>query len=581
LIPVTIPHGILLTKLKIDKFRAIGHAEVDLQEATALVGQNGSGKSSVLRALNAFFNFEDEQADFEAGRHAYQKNTGSTIEVLIDGISPDADLPFVQAGTSVLRAQFKFTRQKPSWNVHVAGRWQKAPDDFRMALRKQISFAMVPTRRDHEVAHGAEHGLLGRAAGEWIAANRQRDRVSPRLAEIAASFKKNALTGFEKQLRKVAPLDGPFSFELGFATDPDFRLLLPNLAITVKEGGQSIRLEDSGSGTQSMAIFALYAYLAEIEGKVFILGMEEPEQNLHPQAQRQLMKNLLGTGLQVVFTTHSPTIVDTLEHEQVVLCRRAEGKTRGLESRLTQVRVDFFTRHGIDRDSYYRFHRRQNSEFLFADFVVVVEGQADAAVVATLLEDAGVDSAALGINVVTLDGVTSIGHMYYLMKELGVASAYIVDKDYFLPYSKNKRDLSLDTSGYPQYQSIVKSGTLLPILFPKTADQVKVVNHLHGNHSEAMKMLRAVGVFCFRYALEVDLVAAKTPRGRLYTHLHVASHEQTESHLLTKRYSSTGIKGIEAIVQAVSGLPPTALPNSYKAIRREIPIMALAARKHP
>jgi len=578
---VTIPHGILLTKLRIDKFRAIGHADISLRDATALVGQNGSGKSSVLRALNAFFNFEDERADFEDGRHAYQKNTGSSIEVLIEGLSPDAALPFVQAGTPVLRAKFKFTRQKPSWNVYTAGAWQKAPEGFRLALRKQISFAMVPTRRDHEVAHGAEHGLLGKAAGEWIAANRQRDRVSPRLAEIATSFQKSALTGLQRQLRKVAPLDGPFSFELGFANDPDYRLLLPGVAITVKEGGQAIRLEDSGSGTQSMAIFALYAYLAEIQGKVFILGMEEPEQNLHPQAQRQLMRNLVGMGLQVVFTTHSPTIVDTLEHEQVVLCRRVEGKTRGLESRVTQVLPEFFTRNGIDRNSYYRFHRRQNSEFLFADFVVVVEGPADASVVATLLQDAGVDLAALGINIVTLDGVTSIGHMYHLMKELDVPSAYIVDKDYFLPYSKNKRDLSLDATGYPQYQSIVKSGTLLPTLFPKLGDQAKILKNLHDNHTEAMKMLRAVGVFCFRFALEIDLVASQAPRGRLYAHLGVAAHEQTENHLLTKRYSNSGIKSVEAIVQAISGLPPTGLPNSYKAIRREIPIMALAARKHP
>lgn len=578
---MTVSHGILLTRLKIEKFRAIGRAELDIHEATALVGQNGSGKSSVLRALNAFFNFEEEQADFEAGRHAYQKNTGSIIEVLIEGLAPDPLLPVTHSGTSVLRAQFKFTRQKASWHVHTGGRWQKAPDGFRQALRSQISFAIVPTRRDHEVAHGTEHGLLGKAAGQWIAANRLRDRVSPRLAEIGASFKKNALTGFQKQLRNVAPINGPFTFELDFAVDPDYRLLLPNLAITVKEGGQSIRLEDSGSGTQSMAIFALYAYLAELEGKVFILGMEEPEQNLHPQAQRELMKNLMNMGLQVVFTTHSPTIVDTLEHEQVILCRRTEGAARGLESRLTQVRQDFFSRCGIDRDAYYRFHRRQNSEFLFADFVVVVEGPADAAVVGTLLKDANVDSTALGINIVTLDGVTSIGHMYYLMKELDVASAYLVDKDYFLPYSKSERTPSLDASGYPQYRPIAKSGTLLPALFPKVADQTRLVGYLHSNHTEAMRMLRTAGVFCFRFSLEVDLVGAKVPRDRLYSHLNVALSERSEKHLLINRYTNKGIKSIEAIVQAISGVTPTALPNSYKAIRREIPAMAAAARKHP
>ncbi len=330
-----------------------------------------------------------------------------------------------------------------------------------------------------------------------------------------------------------------------------------------------------------MAIFALYAYLAEIEGKVFILGMEEPEQNLHPQAQRQLMSNLVGMGLQVIFTTHSPTIVDALEHEQVILCRRAQGKTRGLESRLSQVKPDFFSRSGIDRVSYYRFHRRLNSEFLFADFVVVVEGPADAAVVASLLADAGADVASLGINIVTLGSVTSIGHMYHLMKELEIASAYIVDKDYFLPYSKDDRQRSLNASGYPQYRAVAKSGTLLSTLFPKTGDHSKLVHSLHSNHTEAMKMLRTVGVFCFRYALEIDLVAARETRQRLFQYMAIPPAEQTELHLLTKRHTNKGLKSIDAIVDAISGLPPTSLPNSFKAIRREIPIMAIAAKKHP
>ncbi|MFF0973695.1 ATP-binding cassette domain-containing protein [Kocuria sp. CPCC 205295] len=34
---------------------------MELGDTVALVGQNGSGKSSILRALNAFFNFEDEE----------------------------------------------------------------------------------------------------------------------------------------------------------------------------------------------------------------------------------------------------------------------------------------------------------------------------------------------------------------------------------------------------------------------------------------------------------------------------------------------------------------------------------------
>lgn len=55
------------TKLTIEKLRAIRLAEIELGDNVALVGQNGTRKSSILRALNAFYNFDDEKADFENG----------------------------------------------------------------------------------------------------------------------------------------------------------------------------------------------------------------------------------------------------------------------------------------------------------------------------------------------------------------------------------------------------------------------------------------------------------------------------------------------------------------------------------
>lgn len=318
--PPAQPGGVRITRLKIEKFRAIASAELELGDTVALVGQNGSGKSSLLRALNAFFNFEDERADFENGNHAYSRSMQSVIEVEIEGLASDPALPRAQSGSDQVRAQLKFRRQAV-WNVSVGGKWQPVAPGFHEALRKQVAYALIPTRRDHAVAHEPSTGLLEHAVDAWVTSNRQRDRVSPQVAKLGAQLQKNSLSGFEKQLRKVAPGDGPFSFELSYSLQPDYRLLLSNLALSVNEGGQAIPLADSGSGTQSMAIFALYAYLAELQSKTFVLGMEEPEQNLHPQAQRQLINRITSLGLQVLFTTHSPTVVDSLDHEQVVLCR--------------------------------------------------------------------------------------------------------------------------------------------------------------------------------------------------------------------------------------------------------------------
>ncbi len=566
-----------ISRLRIEKFRAIASADIQLGYVVALVGQNGAGKSSVLRAVNAFFNFEEEREDFEAGRHAYTKTSQAVIEVTFEGVG-GSDLPTVQPGADELRARLRF-RKAPVWECYVGSKWQPAPTSFHSALRKHISYALVPVRRDHEVAHGPTQGLLARAVEEWVTQNRQRDRMSPQIVKVGASLQKNSLSGLEKQLRKVAPLDGPFHFELNYTTPPDYRLLLQNLELTVKEGGQSIPLSDSGSGTQSMAVFALYAYLAKLQSVTFVLGLEEPEQNLHPQAQKQLMRSLVALGLQVVFTTHSPTIVDALDHEHVVLCRRVVGTRRELEVRVSQIGTDFFVDHGLDRDRYYKFHCRRNSDFLFADFVVVTESPIDAAVVGQVLADAGEDVDSLGISVLPLDGVPSIKYVYYLLRGLGIDAAYVVDKDYFLPYRAGDRASSLDSNGFPQYAMVPKTGTLLEELFPKPTLRAVVVKQLHQNHSAAMESLRDVGFFCFRYSLEVDLVGASEPRDRLFDYMKIPRASRTQRELLVGKYK--GIKSQEALLKAVAGLQPKSLPNSYKSLRRELPKMAKEARARP
>ncbi|MGO2521898.1 MAG: AAA family ATPase [Microbacterium sp.] len=81
-----------LTHIKINRFRAIKSADIELGHTTALVGQNGSGKTTVLRALNAFFNYAAEEPDFQSGRHKYTIGSQSVIEVVLEGLA-DSGLP--------------------------------------------------------------------------------------------------------------------------------------------------------------------------------------------------------------------------------------------------------------------------------------------------------------------------------------------------------------------------------------------------------------------------------------------------------------------------------------------------------
>ena len=48
-----------LAKIHIKNFRSIQNSEIRFDEITALVGENNAGKSAILRAINAIFNWNN------------------------------------------------------------------------------------------------------------------------------------------------------------------------------------------------------------------------------------------------------------------------------------------------------------------------------------------------------------------------------------------------------------------------------------------------------------------------------------------------------------------------------------------
>lgn len=97
-----------ISKLTIEKFRAIRKSEIEFGQETALVGQNSAGKSTILRALNAFFNFDEEENAFKEGRHAFQKTTTAIISVDFAEVPEQCELPRFNPGTGEVKARLKF-----------------------------------------------------------------------------------------------------------------------------------------------------------------------------------------------------------------------------------------------------------------------------------------------------------------------------------------------------------------------------------------------------------------------------------------------------------------------------------------
>jgi energy-coupling factor transporter ATP-binding protein EcfA2 len=558
-----------ITKLTVEKFRAVRLSEIELSQETALVGQNSAGKSSILRALNAFFNFQKEKQPFLEGRHAFQKTTTAIITVSFSNVPAGCDLPRLTTGGDEIRARLKY-RKSDTWQILDNGTWVTAPSDMHEKLSEHIRYVYVPMKRDHEVSGWSDTGLLKSVVEAWLEQHtKKRDTISPKVTQLSAAIQRQAFKGLSKQIRTVTPLNGNFSFALEYDPAPNYSLLLRDLVLRVKEGDTTVDLEDCGSGTQSMTAFGLYSYLAELQGSTYVLGVEEPEQNLHPHAQRELLQNLRKLPLQILFTTHSTVMLDELDHEEVVLCRRTSSATRGVEVTTTQIKSAFWAGQGFDRERYYHFHRQRNSDFFFASHIVLVEGPIDGEVIKYILSQEGIDQSAFAVSIYSVGGVKSLPYAYKLLRELGMSFSVVVDKDYFMPYLNDERKKSLDPSGFPKYRKELKTGTLLNLMLPDPADQADLLAKFHSNHSQAMKILDEVGVYCFRWAMEVDLVASKTAETLIYAQLNIPYADQTTLELLSNK--GKALKQLETVLSVLKKLPKINYPHSYARIRQSLP----------
>lgn len=557
-----------LTRIRIQKFRAIRECDVRVSSELALVGKNSCGKTSILRALKAFFDYSSEEEAFRKGRHAFLKTTTSEVDLEFDQVPQNCTL--VRYGQrDRVRARLKY-RNSPKWEVHNGRSWQPAVTDLHDELMKFVRFVFVPLGRDHLAVGLGRSSLLRKAVDSYLGHHTaNRDRISPKVLQAAELMKSRAFDSLSKLLDGHFPVHSPLRFEIDYSSTPDYGLLLSDIVLRVTEGQSKVDLEDCGSGTQSLAAFALYTHLATLTGITYILGLEEPEQNLHPQAQRELVTNLKATPLQVVFTTHSTVMLDELKHDEVLLCRRVASRNRSIEVACSQLEPTFWTVNDLDQDKYYQFYRYRNSDIFFSSFVILSESRTDAEIIKGIVRTAGIDLNSNAVSVLNIDGVGSFPYAYHLLKNLGISFAIVVDKDYFLHYRNDQLASSRDTAGFPQYRREFKAGTLLEHFMPDAAERAQLLDLLFSNHSKAMDLLELRNVFCFRWAIEIDIVNSATGRDVFFNHLNVPLTDRTTNELLENRHKS--LKRLDNLMPVVTAIPPRNLPHSFLRLRKELP----------
>lgn len=206
-------------------------------------------------------------------------------------------------------------------------------------------------------------------------------------------------------------------------------------AVIESHGTIAVPVVDRGTGFQSALVLGILRYVARKEansGGNTLFAIEEPEAFLHPQTQRAMSKIIgdISRDAQVIVTTHSSVLVDSFSVDRVL---RLPLSPSGLEHTWHRPTLE-----PTDVGRLTRYCSAANSELVFANAVVFVEGEGDSAVVEKLLGhlcgSAG-SHHALGLTVIEAGGLPKIRYLVQLSELFGVRSYVLADRD-----SLHKRD---------------------------------------------------------------------------------------------------------------------------------------------
>ena len=566
-----------LKEIKIENFRSIKNSSIRFHELTAIVGENNSGKTAILRALNSVFNFDYEKKDFINGVHRYAPRTITKITITLSETPPKEEYQEMVDDNGDMHIRFTYNYSKSASGRRLYcdknGMSKQIEESFMDVVKRDIDFVYIPATRSTKDFEWGENSIFERLITKYLEDHtRNRDNLSQRASSAGNSILDQVLQRLATELTALNMYEDVGKYQIRFRDAIDYRIFLDKLGLEIlntQETG-SLPVSEYGSGIKSLTVIALHRMLANLNQVSIVLGIEEPETNLHPQAQRMLINSLKNSRqsceTQAVFSSHSTVIVDALDHDDIVLVRKVKDDNRGFRSESKQLADSFWEDHDIQELKHYNFFRYRNSDFFFSRFVILTESITDSQVIEQILQrDSG--RKLFYVSIVNLDGVKNIRYPFFLLKDLGIPFCAVVDKDFFTPYKNGKLDESRNNeTGLPEYSSKASNNKVIQYVFDTTEKREALEYSLGKSYTQFFDFAKAYGLLSMQYCLEMDLVTSDKCREVLYDHFGLQGEGRKQKALLIDRKQA--IKEPTLILPIVRNLVPKDYPVSLKKIRK-------------
>ncbi|MGG5903186.1 AAA family ATPase [Sphingobacterium daejeonense] len=339
-----------ITKLHIYNYKNLNVELVNTSSIIALIGNNGSGKSNILEAISTIFFhlFQKREKDipfnflieyvFGGNQTVSIEKKNSTIHFKVDN-NPRADIQ-----------QFLPKQIVALYSGEENRLWKKSYEPLYMSYVNSINKTEASGLGEYNIVpkmlyinkfywHISLLCLLVSDAPDTKTFCEQTlginkinsikfDFKTANYANYTNSSVKTFINLIDKkseysidELKKIIsecpfPLDEIYKY-LYLAFTPDKKKMLEN--ITIKYNDDNLDIEDFSEGEKKMLLIKAALEFAGLEDSLFLL--DEPDAHIHLSNKIQIknvFKEYLDTR-QVILTTHSPTLTDTLDEESLFM----------------------------------------------------------------------------------------------------------------------------------------------------------------------------------------------------------------------------------------------------------------------
>jgi len=453
-----------LNEIKIENFRGIRSLDLLLDDLTVLIGENNTGKSTVLEAIRFVltrglgfrrggqltqydFHLKDETTTPQTAEpisitlHFAEKKEDEWPNTVIQQMSEVIQLD--ENGLNHIWLQVKGVYQSESGSLETKWAFLNS-SGIELVLKSATPLNLISrfvplfflsALRDASQEFGQRGQFWSGFLKSIQLPDEEREKIEKMLREVNTSvIGSNAgLTEVTKRLaetNRLVPLDGVDPVALEAIPTRVFDMVGKIQVHLKSKYGAKLPLYRHGEGTQSLAVLMLFqAFAAANLAEAYepestpILALEEPEAHLHPSAIRSLGSFLQTMTGQILVTSHSGDLVSRVPITALRRLYKCNGETK-----VGMVERGIFSDRELQAIDY--SIRLTRGHYLFSRCWLLVEGESDYHLMPLLFEVMGYPQDQVSFSVLEISQVIDKGEPFIkLAKALGIEWFLMTDGD--------------------------------------------------------------------------------------------------------------------------------------------------------